>query len=177
MHHYTYSWGKESEGDMTYLPYLLKVTVKLPAEEMWKEWERSITDVEKCWMWPTKYSKPRADEVPLRDGTTFHLDYQMPNYRDPDGPLLDLSYDYKMVKWRPEEMYCDYEGVGSHPFRGGAFVRVIAIDEEFCLLHWEGKYQYKTGEKGMVGMERNSARYFNAFLIAVAENIQDHTGH
>jgi hypothetical protein len=176
MHHYSYSWGKESDNEFTYLPYCLEVTVKLPAAAIWQEWVQSLTDHTKCWLWPTQFSQPKVPDLPLREGGGFMLTYQMPNYKDPTGPKMDLTYDYVMLEWKPQKMFCRYEGKGRHPFRGGGSVSVKAIDEESCKFVWEGRYRYKTGTKGMEGMASQSARYFNDFLIKAAENILRKTG-
>ena len=176
MHHYTYTCGKESDEEFTYLPYQLEVTVKLPAGEMWKEIETSFTDYKKGWMWATQFSQPRVDDLPLRSGVSLYLDYQVPNLKDPSAPPIDLVYDYDLAEWNQEEKFCRYEGKGRHPFRGGGFIDVDAVDENTCLLKWGGKYRYKTGDKSVEGVAKGAVRYFYTFLMAIVENIEKKTG-
>ncbi|EFK95382.1 hypothetical protein LDC_2604 [sediment metagenome] len=173
---FSYSCGKEFEGEYTYLPYLLEVTVRLPAEELWKEVEQSVIDAKKGWLWATQYSQPHVDELPVRQGCDLHVDYQVPNLRDPKAPPIPLTYDYVLAEWKPEEMFYRYEGKGRHPFRGSGFVNVVPIDAGSCLLKWGGRYHFKTGDKKTEGVARGSVKYFFTFLMAVVDNIEKKTG-
>ncbi|MBN1847803.1 MAG: SRPBCC family protein [Deltaproteobacteria bacterium] len=174
MHYYSYQWNKEADDEFIYFPYKLIVTVNLPAREMWKQWEICQSDADNSW-WPTQYSRIHFDELPIRAGAKYHLTYTMPDYRNPGGPPLTPKYDYCMFEWDPEKMTCRYGGTGSHPFRGGATFTVKEIDKNTCQIVWDGKYQIQKGAKGARGYEWHSARFFNEFLISVAESIEKHT--
>jgi hypothetical protein len=176
MHHYVYTWGKESDGEFTYYPYSLEVTVKLPAGELWKEWEQCFTDVDKSWLWPKEFSRPKFETLPPRSGAKFVLDYEMPNFKKPSAERTDITYDYEMEEWNPEGMSCKYVGVGRHVFRGGGQMTIKPIDENSCTFRWEGRYKYKP-EEGSKSLEYQFPRYFNTFLIKAAENIQEKTGY
>lgn len=174
---YTLSFSRATEGEYTCLPFSFEATVKLPAREVWNEWNRTLEHHESTWLWPTQYSRPRVDAFPPRAGGVITLVYQMPNPYDLAAPPRHLEYDFDITACDAEAMYLDYTEGAIHPFLGGGRVSVTAIDEHSCAFRWAGMYKHLSERKSREAAGDIFAYYFNMFFTALAQNIRKNVGY
>ena len=177
MHNYTLKVTREVDEQYISFPFAFEVTVKLPAAELWQQWEETFADYTKSWLWPTQYSQPSLDAWPPEEGGLFTLTYQIPNPHDPSRPKKNATYQFNVLEWSTGDRRFSYRATDEHPFlTGGGTVRVAPLDEKTSYLVWEGRYRHSAGDPGKEAQGDVFAFFLCNFFTATAQNIKKQVG-
>jgi hypothetical protein len=178
MHNYTFTMTRESSDDFISFPFEFDATILLSADEVWSEVKGGLEDHASGWMWPTQYSQPSVDHLPMRKGSRLILTYQIPNPNNPGGPKKNATYEFDIIAFDAAARRYEYRATPDHPFlRGGGAVWVVPVDERTSRLRWSGRYQHIAGHKGKEAQGDVFAHFLCMFFTALAQNVKRKVGY
>lgn len=178
MHNYTFSMTRESDDRFVSFPFDFTLTVRLPADEVWREVREGLVDHSTGWMWPTQYSQPSIATGRLALGSRLVLTYQIPNPNNPSGPKKNATYEFDIVGFDDEARRYEYRATADHPFlQGGGSVKVTPIGPHHSELKWVGMYRHISGHKGKEAQGDVFAYFLGMFFTALAQNVKNRVGY
>lgn len=102
----------------------------LPAETLWQQLTKSMSNSDHSWIWPTRLSNVVGEG--MQEGAHIDVTYK--------SIFSDVTYSYELSDIIPGLEFTYTAIPGRHPFVGGARVWIESAEDDTRLFHWAGLY-------------------------------------
>ena len=137
--------SEEREGK-SLLRFRARINTRHPADVIFEQLVLGLTDSERSWIWPLEYEgTPEPLSGGLRVGCVTRMTYRVPRFDRPKLPAKPVTYSYQWPRYEPENLLLEYQSL-DHPLKGGAVVRVVALEAGGSRIRWDGVYVQQPGQ-------------------------------